>query len=113
MPRLGTLKPRLAVLDTRTAKPPPKQADPELLTEAHRVWRLAVMQRAGWRCQAPGCTVQGGRGGQRLFADHIVERQDGGDPLDVANGQALCGRHHSLKTAAARARRMGEAASSA
>jgi 5-methylcytosine-specific restriction protein A len=40
-----------------------------------------------------------------MFADHIEELQDDGDPFDVANGQCLCGSHHTLKTAAVRARR--------
>lgn len=43
---------------------------------------------------------------ERLFADHIVELKDGGAPFDVANGQALCGAHHTLKTAAERQKRM-------
>jgi hypothetical protein len=41
-----------------------------------------------------------------MFADHIKERQDGGDPFDPANGQCLCGAHHTLKTGRERARRM-------
>ncbi|MBA9071784.1 hypothetical protein FHR71_005570 [Methylobacterium sp. RAS18] len=107
MARLATLSPRLGTLDTRTARPAPKQADPELLTSEHKAWRQEVLKRAGWKCQAPGCTAHGRRGGIRLYADHIVERRDGGDPLDPKNGQALCPPHHQKKTAAERARRMG------
>ncbi|GAA0262735.1 hypothetical protein LNAOJCKE_5197 [Methylorubrum aminovorans] len=107
MARLTTLAPRLGTLDTRTARPAPKQADPELLTPEHKAWRQEVLKRAGWKCQAPGCAVHGRRGGVRLYADHIVERRDGGDPLDPKNGQALCPSHHQKKTAAERARRMG------
>jgi hypothetical protein len=33
-------KPALRTLDTRTARPPEKRADPELLTPEHRAWRL-------------------------------------------------------------------------
>jgi 5-methylcytosine-specific restriction endonuclease McrA len=66
----------------------------------HKAWRRVVRQRAGQRCQ--GC----GRTGCRLFADHIVELRDGGDPLDLRNGQALCGSCHAIKTAAARASRL-------
>ena len=40
-----------------------------------------------------------------MFADHITEIRDGGDPFDPANGQCLCGRCHTLKTNAARAAR--------
>ncbi len=106
MARLSTLAPRLTALDTRTVKPEPKRADAELLTPEHRAWAYEVKCRAGWKCQWPGCDVRGGRGGVRLFADHIVERADGGAHHDPKNGQALCGKHHSLKTARARAARM-------
>ncbi|MER8615985.1 HNH endonuclease [Mesorhizobium sp. M1409] len=94
-------------VDMRTARAITKTADAELLTPQHRAWRNQVLQRAGQRCEA----IDDGRrciiiAPSRLFADHIVERKDGGAPLDVANGQCLCGRHHTLKTAAARAERM-------
>lgn len=94
-------------VDLRSAQPIAKRADPELLTPEHRAWRTAVLQRAGYRCEA---VVTGGRcrvsAPARLFADHIVERKDGGAPLDPRNGQCLCGSHHTLKTAAERAKRM-------
>lgn len=105
-PYLSTPQPNLGTLDTRTARPAPKQADPELLTPEHKAWRQEVLKRAGWKCQAPGRTAHGRRGGVRLYADHIVERRDGGAPLDPGNGQALCPRHHAKKTAQARAARM-------
>lgn len=41
-----------------------------------------------------------------MFADHIVERRDGGALHDLANGQCLCGRCHSRKTIAVRSRRL-------
>jgi len=40
-----------------------------------------------------------------MFADHIMERKDGGLALGPANGQCLCGQHHSLKTAYGNAKR--------
>ena len=43
----------------------------------------------------------------RLFVDHIVELKDGGEPLEQSNLEPLCGSCHSLKTAKARAQRMG------
>lgn len=78
MGRLATLAPRLKVLDTRTVRPSPKQADAELQTAEHRAWRIEVLNRAGWKCQ--DCGKPGGKGGTRLFADHVHERQDGGAP---------------------------------
>jgi hypothetical protein len=99
--------PSVRQLDMRTALPAAKKADAELLTPEHRAWREVVLQRAGFRCQA----VEDGRRcavsyPSRLFADHIVERKDGGAPVDLDNGQCLCGRHHTIKTTAARAERM-------
>ncbi|MEE7459458.1 HNH endonuclease [Methylorubrum populi] len=96
----------LGTLDTRTARPA-KVADRELLTPEHRAWRREVLKRAGRTCQAPSCTAHGRRGGVRLYADHIIERRDGGDPLDPKSRQALCPFHHQKKTAAERARCMG------
>lgn len=104
-----TIQPSVRKLDTRAAKPAPKTADPELQTKQHQQWRLQVLRMAGHRCQA----VENGKRCQvaapfRLFADHIVERKDGGALYDVRNGQALCGKHHTQKTNAERAKRMAQ-----
>jgi 5-methylcytosine-specific restriction protein A len=93
-PRLGMARQAIAAV--------PKITDPHYLTAEHRAWRDEVLRRAGGRCQWPGCGSSSGR----MFADHIRERKDGGDPLDPANGQCLCARHHNLKTAQERARRL-------
>lgn len=84
------------------AKPETKLVDPFYNSPEYRAWAAEVKHRAGWRCEAQGC----GRTGVRLFADHIVEIQDGGARLDPANGQCLCGTHHTAKTAAQRTRRL-------
>ena len=103
------LKPKIATLDLRIAKPAAKRVDPELSTAEHRAWRAEVLRRAGYRCEqiedGKRCTVHAPA---RMFADHIKERRDGGDLLDPENGQCLCGRHHTLKTARVRAERMRE-----
>ena len=104
MAKLTMLAPRLRSIDNRVAVPPAKEADPHYLTPEHRAWRREVIRRAGGCCQGRGC----GRSGVRLFADHVVELNDGGAPLDPANGQALCGACHTRKTAAARAVRQAE-----
>ena len=105
---LRNLRPVLPVLDLRTARPAPKTADRQLLTGEHKAWRNAVLQRAGHRCEWVEHGVRCGRSApqHRLYADHVVERQDGGATLDVANGQCLCSSHHGLKTFRERARRM-------
>lgn len=106
--KLRFAQPRIPTADISIAKQPPKVKDPELSTPEFRAWRRAVMHRAGYRCQwvehGQRCTKSAPD--HRLIADHIVERKDGGAPYDPANGQALCDSHHTLKTNAARAKRM-------
>ncbi len=88
---LRNLRQRLPELDVRTARPAPTTADRELLTSEHRAWRHAVLSRACHRCEWMERGVRCARTAptHRLFADHIVERRDGGAALDVANGQCL------------------------
>lgn len=112
MAKLRMLGNRLATLDTRRVKPEPKTVDPELHDPAHVAWRRAVLSRAHWQCQAistkTGLRCPARHPDQRLFADRVQERADRPDlRLDVGNGAALCGRHHTLKSAAARAERFG------
>lgn len=104
MARLGTLKPLLKAAEYRTVIPPAKRPDAELQTAEHRAWRKQVLDRAHWRCE--DCGKQGGRGGVTLYADHVVERRDGGALLDVNNGRCLCAACHGKKTMAERARRI-------
>jgi hypothetical protein len=106
MARLATLKSTLATVPRRVSVPP-KTADSRYLTPEHLAWRAEVIARAGGRCEA---TVNGRRCTKaqpthRMFADHKHELADGGARLDPANGECLCGSHHSAKTARARAAR--------
>jgi 5-methylcytosine-specific restriction protein A len=109
-PRIASLGPRIAVADLRTAHAPPKASDPYYQTAEHRTWRELVIRRAGGRCEAirssTGLRCEASEAsGQRMFADHIDEIADGGARFDPANGQCLCGHHHTLKTNVERARR--------
>jgi hypothetical protein len=108
MGKIKLLKPRLATFDSRRVKPPPKTADEYLLTPEHRAWRASVIANAGSRCEAidDGTRCPKAEPYHRMFADHIVERSDDGDRLDPANGQCLCGAHHTIKTARERSKRM-------
>lgn len=101
-PRLATLAPRLATADLRAVKPLPKQADPELQTVEHRAWRAQALKLAGYACSK--CLRSGAS--TTLFADHIIERKDGGRLYDPFNAQILCGSCHTKKTAQARAERL-------
>lgn len=102
MAKLRTLAPHIATLDTSCARPLPKITEAHYHTPEHREWSRKVIERADGRCQGRGC----GRTGVRLFADHIIELKDGGAPLDLNNGQALCGSCHTTKTAEKRRERM-------
>lgn len=103
-PRVQFLRPKLKAAEFRTVIPPKKAKDAEISTDAHRKWRGEVLQRAGFRCEK--CGAAGSE--NRLYADHIVERRDGGALLDPKNGMALCASCHSKKTASARAKRMSD-----
>lgn len=107
---LKTLGPRLATLDSRTARPPARTWEDRKASEPHqgfyqspewRALRDRVTRQRGKRCE--DC----GRTGTRIYCDHIVELQDGGAGLDEANIRLRCGSCHTRKTADARARRMG------
>lgn len=94
-------QPFVRVADTSIAKMAPKVAAPVYQTADHKRWRQLVIARSGGRCQG-----KGPHSASRLYADHIVEIRDGGAPLDLANGQALCAACHTRKTNEARASRM-------
>lgn len=100
---IATIKPRLHMARQTVVALRPKRVDPHYLTPEHKAWRDSVISRAGGMCEWPGCDRLEGR----MFADHIVERKDGGAAFDLANGQCLCGAHHSLKTARERDKRLG------
>lgn len=106
------LAPSLRLFDGRALKPPAKTADPFYLTPEYRAWREAVIARAGRRCEAHehGRRCRKAEPRHRMFADHVKEVRDGGAQYDPANGQCLCGRHHTLKTADERRKRLGEIA---
>ena len=65
----------------------------------HRAWRKAVLSRDGWQCQACGKLCTGQDASSRAHADHIIPILSGGDRFDISNGQTLCQRCHSMKTA--------------
>lgn len=103
--KLRTIGPKVRLLDTRKVKVAEKTADPHYSTPEHRAWRAKVVAKAHGRCQDPA-HVGSHEPGIRLFADHIKELRDGGDPFAVSNGMARCGACHSRKTAAARQARL-------
>jgi 5-methylcytosine-specific restriction enzyme A len=98
---LRTLAAKIATLETRSARPAPKRADPFYLSSE---WRSVVDEaKRERRVRCEDC----GRTDTRLFGDHVTELQDGGAPLDTGNVRLLCGACHSRETAQARARGSG------
>lgn len=108
MARIAMLKPRVAMLDTALAPPPPKTTDPWYGTPEHKAWAAGVKERAGGRCQDPH--HEGPRLVCKGVADHVKERRDRPDlQLDPANGLYRCWPCHTRKTHQQRAlRQRGE-----
>jgi 5-methylcytosine-specific restriction protein A len=100
MVKLAAMPKRLGGLPRRV------QAAPKVAESFYqsREWRelvASIKRERGARCQRRGCE----RPTHRVIADHIVERKDGGAPLDRRNIELLCFGHHQAKTAEARRRR--------
>jgi hypothetical protein len=110
MARLRSLPSLVRATDLRLVRPPPRDKAPNYRnpiynTPEFAAWRKQVVARAGARCEATD--LHGNRCPKaypkhRVYADHIVELRDGGQPFDLMNGQCLCARHHELKTHQAR-----------
>jgi hypothetical protein len=110
-PNIPKLKPLLRRFVNGAVAPETKWTDPFYLTPAYRAWRVAIVTRAGFRCEdidintGQRCTKMWPE--HKLIADHIRERVDGGADLDPANGMCRCFSHHQVKTMKARAERHG------
>jgi hypothetical protein len=102
---LRTIGRKLQPSSHHRLKFPPKVADKELQTTEHKQFRLIVCRRAGWQCQwvENGLRCPKRAPQDRMIADHIVEREDGGSLYDPDNGQCLCVPHNTLKGTMARA----------
>ncbi|WP_262027135.1 HNH endonuclease [Microvirga sp. Mcv34] len=97
MGKLTNIKPRLS------STPPRLKSPPKIVEEFYSSpeWRALVKRikaKRGNFCQRCGSS-------DRVIADHIIERKDGGADLDENNIELLCHTHHQKKTAQARARR--------
>jgi 5-methylcytosine-specific restriction protein A len=97
-PRITNLKPRIATLDTRTAKPLPKEADDHYGTPEHRAWAVAVKNRARWQCEhiENGERCRNRHPTSRMYAGHIKNQIDYPDlALDLNNGRCECNSHNT------------------
>ena len=102
MGKLKAISTTLRCIDARTVKPPSKKADAFYLSPEWRALMARLIKARGRKCE------ECGRTGTRIFGDHVVELQDGGEPLDENNVMLLCGSCHTDKTVAARAKRLSE-----
>jgi 5-methylcytosine-specific restriction enzyme A len=97
-------------IDSKVLKVKSKEVEPFYKSSDYLRWREIVIAKAGYRCEAldegTGRRCLKSEPRHRMFADHIIERQDGGAPFDPANGKCLCGGHHTFKTVQARASRL-------
>ena len=90
---LKNLSPQTRPLDTRIAKPLPKETGSHYGTAAHKAWAAQVRKRANRRCEGCGTETIS------LYADHIKEIKDSPElALSLDNGQALCASCHTKKT---------------
>lgn len=94
---LKSFKPRVGSMPARIAAPP-KIAESFYQSREWRALAAEIKRERGCKCERCGSK-------DRVIADHIIERKDGGADLDPANVELLCHAHHAEKTAAARAAR--------
>ena len=104
MPKVKTMASRVIKLDTSTAPLPPKESDPFYLSREWRALVAKIKRQRGEACEDRNCKGPH-TPGQRIYADHIVEIQDGGAKLDARNVLLRCASSHSLKTARERNKR--------
>lgn len=97
MGKLKTMSPRLGMLQC-LVRSMPKVAEGFYQSTEWRTLAAQVKRERGCFCQRCGST-------DRVIADHVIERKDGGAPLDKSNIELLCHKHHQAKTAKARGER--------
>jgi 5-methylcytosine-specific restriction protein A len=107
------MAPRLRSPGWRVAPPAPRAPFPKTeggkhaahyQTKEHDAWAKAVKERDRYTCQDCGAT------GVTLVADHVIEIEDGGARLSLANGLTRCLPCHNRKTAMARRQRAAKGA---
>lgn len=106
MPKLRMLGPLVPLIDTRTIRPPPKQALPFYVSPEWRLLVASIKQSRGNACQDPEHPSHIPRTAGRIHCDHIRELKDGGPLLDPRNIMLRCSRCHARKTMAHRAKRL-------
>ena len=114
MPTVKARPPRIIARDTRAVRPPPHVGGrgPKITVAFYGTapWKAlmrAIIAERGRQCQDPACTTPNRARGKRVYGDHVVELQDGGEALDKRNVMLRCASCHGVKTAQARRSRSG------
>lgn len=92
-------------VDLKVVAPAPKFVDPFYQSSEWRAFVARLVRERGRVCEDRACDGATHAPGMRVFADHLVERKDGGADFDPDNVLLRCGASHSRKTAATRAAR--------
>jgi 5-methylcytosine-specific restriction protein A len=103
--KLRTLGEKLRPSRAIKLRPAPKQVDSFYLSPEWRALMAAIKAVRGNRCEDPEHRPEHPRSGVRIYGDHVIERKDGGAPLDARNVLLRCPPCHQRKTAVARAQR--------
>lgn len=82
-----------------------KRVDPFYNSPEWRALMVVIKRHRGERCEDREHWPEHPRIGIRIYGDHIIERKDGGAPLDPRNILLRCPPCHQRKTAAERAKR--------
>ena len=85
IPTCHRLRAERTTMGRMSRKHPGSRHHAAIASSAWAAARRAVLDAAGWRCQAPGC----GRAG-RLEVHHVQELHKGGASLDLGNLTARC-----------------------
>jgi 5-methylcytosine-specific restriction protein A len=100
MVRLQRLRSRIASAPSRVA--PLKKVAKSIYNDPRwKALMVKIIAKRGRKCE--DC----GRTGCRIFGDHVIELNDGGEPFDEDNVRLRCGSCHGIKTAAAKRARLG------
>jgi 5-methylcytosine-specific restriction endonuclease McrA len=103
MSRLPIRNARVKPKDRRSVVPKAKVAEDFYGSAPWKELRERLRKERGGRCETPGCQNHG-----RVILHHIVERKDGGAPLDPRNLVFQCDPCHGRVTAANRQLRINE-----
>jgi 5-methylcytosine-specific restriction protein A len=106
-PRLSMLAGRVSLATPRLT-PRTKQISDVYHSKPWVELRATIIKQRGRRCEDANCTTPNRGEGRQIYADHVVELQDGGTLLDPNNVLLRCAPCHTRKTLAERAKRMAK-----